>query len=537
MLRISNRCGNAESCLWADSWAVFMQTQYVFHGAGGQLHVLEWAAACLPPTSMYTSLFTETPWYGAMQAACNHGREEVAQWLLHQGCKWEGDLAICGKNGHLHFLQWVLEAPQLACHTTTSTNYHALAVASFNRGAAEGGHLQLLTWTAANLSSCYPIDYAHILQAAASEGHLDILKWASHGRITNACSICRAAAAGGHLESLQWLHQQGHSLPWSLEAAEGSSLLVIKWLHSQGCQWSNRVFEQAARAGKAEIIHWAYQQGFTWHDALDTGYGIIGHAQKAGGNAYWSKKMFLDAAVQSGHVSILDWALVNGWRPLMDELLVKGGSGWGPHIAVLEWASQNGFPKTRRAFEEAAASLDLTRLMWLKANRFPWSKTTFTCAISPPYTPKSPSPMRMLIFRWLKANKCPWGKETSLSAAWDTRVNTRDPEPLKWLVTNGCPISVKMVNELLWGGLMGLALWVQRKGGVCNAAAQAQLEHHMMQQQEVCRCFSLAVKVCNMSPQLNARFAAMAAIPWELQERICQLAFANQGQAAGELPA
>ena len=76
------------------------------------------------------------------------------------------------------------------------------------RGAAEGGHLEVLQWARAN--GC-PWDEKTCWRAAEG-GHLEVLQWAR----TNGCpwneGTCSAAALGGHLEVLQWARANG--CPW-----------------------------------------------------------------------------------------------------------------------------------------------------------------------------------------------------------------------------------------------------------------------------------------------------------------------------------
>ena len=95
---------------------------------------------------------------------------------------------------------------------------------------------------------------------------------------------------------------------------------------------------------------------------------------------------------------------------------------------------------------------------------------------------------------------------------------------------------MKMGDDLVRWGFPGLALWVLRRGGTCKFPAQAILELYMQQRQELCRCFALAGKASKAGPQLAEQFAAMAAVPWELQQHICQLAFASPFPCTHPLP-
>lgn len=94
-----------------------------------------------------------------------------------------------------------------------------------------------------------------------------------------------------------------------------------------------------------------------------------------------------------------------------------------------------------------------------------------------------------------------------------------------WLFENGCPMSSRIVQGLVNRGFVQLAMWFQRRGVACTGPALAELGLHTQRQQELCRCFWLASKVCRTSPQLAEAFSAMAKIPWELQQHISKLSF------------
>ena len=138
-----------------------------------------------------------------------------------------------------------------------------------------------------------------------------------------------------------------------------------------------------------------------------------------------------------------------------------------------------------------------------------------------------PSPMRMPLLRRLRANKCPRGKDTTFAAAQHVFHHPADSEPLKWLIENGCPIAVKMVDDLVRWGHVRLALWVLRRGGTCKYQASEQLELFMLRQQELCRCFAPAAKASQAGPLQQQQFSAMASVPMVLQQQISTLAFSK----------
>ena len=312
---------------------------------------------------------------------------------------------------------------------------------------------------------------------------------------------------------------------------------MLQWLLQQGCKWNGWAYFEAARAGRLDIFHWAQQEGLPF-PPVQTAQPEPKAGTPQAARLHFSdptglrlpKGDFLRAAIKGGHVSILDWALNNGWEAMMGEVhrsMHALSIGWGPEIPVLDWALEHEFlPRNARPCTYAAMQLDLILLNWLHSQGFPVFKGVFWWAAES--CRPGGNPTRLPVMRWLKSIQCPWGAATT-SAAADRMCNPSNPkniEPLLWLLKNGCPVSSKIVGGLVDRGFVCLALWVQRRGAACKGPALAELELYIFRQQELCRCFALANKACKMNPQLYGEFSAMAAIPWELQQRISQLAFA-----------
>ncbi len=417
-----------------------------------------------------------------------------------------------------------------------------MPVQRYLAGAASGGHQHILDWATSVIQQKGP-HLLEIAKAAAMNGHLPILKWAHSRGSFGTVKLCTWAAQGGHLDCLQWAHETGYPLEDRFHAAKDMSLEVLQWLLQQGCQWNGCVYIEAASAGKLDIIKWAHREGMPWPPSRWRDEEVPGSTLSAERWAQdptglrFPKGKFLKAAAINGHLHILEWAHQNGWAAMMAELhhepmfgqywRIHMEAGWGTHIPVLQWALDHGFSRDSGPCERAAGKLDLKLLKWLRANYYPLSKVTFEKAVGS--HDRSRSPLRMHILRWLKSNRCPWGKEATGTAARiiDDARNPKNTEPLKWLIQNGCPQSVMMVDSLVQRGFAGLALWVQRRGAACKGPAKAALELYSKQQQELCRCFALAGKACGTSAKLQMQFTAMAAVPWELQHHIAQLAFAS----------
>ena len=480
--------------------------------------MLAWAAS----VNMLANRHAPAGWYcslsDAMEAACKHGRTNVVLWLLKFGCRWKGDLFDCAKKGKLAFLQWVhSNAALLASKMLPDAKRGlfwdpAMPADKYMAGAAAGGHMHILQWAMESLKPWGPhlLEIAH---AAALHGQLRILKWAHSRGSFESARLCSKAAIGGHLDCLQWAHENGYPLHnghlrFAIELAGARSLPMLQWLLQQGCRWDGWAYIEAARAGSLDVIKWAHQQGlpfptrmrYRWEQPQP------GSEQHDPMGICLPRGEFLKAAIRWGQIPVLDWAFQNGW------------------------ALKHGFGKDKWACERAAGDLDLQALQWLHKHKFPLSKTAFHKAAEA-YQSRHP-PKRLPVLRWLRANGCPWGNCATNDAAGHVS-NPRSPknvEPLKWLIENGCPRSSKIVDSLVSRGFVGLALWVQRRGAVCKGPALAELELYTLRQQALCRCFALASKACRDSPQLEGRFSAMAAVPWELQQHMAQLAFASSSR-------
>ncbi|KAK9840068.1 hypothetical protein WJX74_002845 [Apatococcus lobatus] len=359
----------------------------------------------------------------------------------------------------------------------------------------------------------------------AKAGHLHFLQWvnshAAHldarmsqqlklGLFWNpampAENYLAGAAAGGHLHVLQWavgtLKPRGpHLLQIALAAAEHGHLSILKWAHSRG------LFETAklcSRAANLECLQWAHENGYPLEGrSLVQFTGTLQMLQwLLQQGCIWSGQVYIEAAA-AGKLDIIKWAYQQGL----------------PFPAQQSWWTEPQLGGARGEFLNTA----------IQCGHVPILEWAFHNGWAPMMGERHKKQGRFIVMRWLRANNCPWVMCATSHAAGLIRYprNPKNVEPLKWLIENGCPLSSKMVDSLVSRGFVGLARWVQRRGAVCSGPALAELELYSQRQQELCRCFALACKVCKTSPQLDQRCCAMAAVPWELQQRISQLAFAS----------
>ena len=120
------------------------------------------------------------------------------------------------------------------------------------RGAAEGGHLDIIEW--AVKAGCKPSNEGLIMyMQAARKGHVEVIKWLREWVSTKNIwgqsypDLCGCAASRGQIAMLAFLRTpyQGKVYPWSAEAcaaaAANGHLDTLKYLRDNNCPWDKRV--------------------------------------------------------------------------------------------------------------------------------------------------------------------------------------------------------------------------------------------------------------------------------------------------------
>lgn len=130
------------------------------------------------------------------------------------------------------------------------------------KGAAFGGHLQLLQWLRAN--GCH-ID-GGIISYAAKGGQLCTFRWLlSHGYGTYSSSMMYAVE-NSNTKILEWLKSRGHvfdTLAWDYAVAHGT-INSLSWLLENGCVPSTNSCAKAAVFDQFEILKWLRERGVAW---------------------------------------------------------------------------------------------------------------------------------------------------------------------------------------------------------------------------------------------------------------------------------
>ena len=120
------------------------------------------------------------------------------------------------------------------------------------RGAAEGGHLEILTW-AVSKGCKLSLESPTMYRLAARHGHIAVIYWlrewvsAKDGWAERDGSLCREAASRGQIAVLAFLRTpyKGKASSWSAEAcavaAANGHLDTLKYMRDNNCPWDQRV--------------------------------------------------------------------------------------------------------------------------------------------------------------------------------------------------------------------------------------------------------------------------------------------------------
>lgn len=120
------------------------------------------------------------------------------------------------------------------------------------RGAAEGGHLEIIKWAVE--AGCKPsADGTIMYMQAARKGHVEVIKWLREWVSTKSLwgqrypDLCSCAASRGQIAMLAFLRTpyKGKVTPWSADACAGAAanghLDTLKYLRDNNCPWDKRV--------------------------------------------------------------------------------------------------------------------------------------------------------------------------------------------------------------------------------------------------------------------------------------------------------
>lgn len=226
-----------------------------------------------------------------------------------------------------------------------------------------------------------------------------------HNPIEN---ISVAAARMGRVNILEWAHSKGHNFqngfnevdylhfnPVLCVAAENGHVNVLEWAVGNNldiCSASVKLACHAAKSGQVDTLEWlnrCYK--------VDLPKGTDGFETD---NRYH----IITAAVENGHLEVLDWLLDKGFHSKTtkrDVVYVASGAPYNS-IKVLEWAKDRGYDFTKRFSRElcyyASRKCKLPVLQWLRENNSRWDGRVIAVARLRG---------RSEIVEWALANGCP----------------------------------------------------------------------------------------------------------------------------------
>lgn len=184
--------------------------------------------------------------YWIFQRDGRGGEAQIRQWLLNDGVVLGFALDAAADGGHLDILTWLWANGSRECSTD------AMDFAAINN------HLHVLKWLHAHTS----VGCTHqAMDGAATRGNFEVLKWL-HANRTEGCTTeaMDFAAGNGLLEIVQWLHEhrtEGCTVTAMDTAGEQGHLDMIQWLYAnrtEGC--SPDAIAEAARRGNLEVVRW-----------------------------------------------------------------------------------------------------------------------------------------------------------------------------------------------------------------------------------------------------------------------------------------
>jgi hypothetical protein len=314
--------------------------------------------------------------------------------------------------------------------------------------AAAFGRLAILEWLGAQT---FFVDWGTISWVAAEHGHLACvqacvrLAEAHMKPLGDMNKSLKWAAGAGHMHIVEWLvleHGQQPTSDAAREAARGGQWDVLRWLHARGAPLDGGILLLIVDHGRLDMVEWAVMQGCAVFPELTA-----------------------TAAVEHGHVSILEWLQEHGYMGRVERWNVCRRAAASGHVAVLEWLAAHGhWTGPADATYEAGRRGHFAALRWILARDGGWSEEL--CRFAASF-----GDVEMLA--WLRARGCPWLVwHCVYETGWHGRLAA-----LQWLDTHGAPLTtfpaIDRLQEVLASGghLACLQLLVERGCGPITEVA------------------------------------------------------------------
>eukprot|EP00644_Phytophthora_capsici_P016605 jgi/Phyca11/122136/e_gw1.47.80.1 len=329
-----------------DDAVVESQDAIAHAAANGRLDLVQWYCEMKGPYAFGWSV---------MDAAVAENHMHVVQYLdsvVGNRCTRRG-LERAATNGHLEVVRWLNES-----------RYYEIRTFQSLENAIAGGHLSIVQYI-----------YTNKLYAVAKDGHLDVLKWLHDHKYTVHCKrahVVRGAAAGGHKQIVEWMERTFESLMKQRqrirvdEAAAFGDLQFVQWLYHKGYRFTGNAMDDAAARGYLAVVRWL-------HHHVENIKCSTAAMDKAAANGFLVTVQFLHKNRKEGCTTrAMDDAACNGHFEVVKFLYNNRSeyctalAGESHSVAVLQFLKKNKrlrsrLPKT----VEAATRGDLGLLQWL----------------------------------------------------------------------------------------------------------------------------------------------------------------------------
>ena len=203
------------------------------------------------------------------------GSEKSFDWALknYLGLIDSNGADICkyaARNGHLELLKMIKHKADIREMRPFGTH-----PVYYNwKWACETTHLDVLEWVYRSTIPAKEVDDCWKQLWKANAETLEVLPWICdtfpqiNNYIRSSSSYPWRAAEKGHLELLKWLIESlGRPMKPILcaKAATGGHLEVLKWLRGKGCNWTEKVLENATDNANLHIMRYAIENGCKWN--------------------------------------------------------------------------------------------------------------------------------------------------------------------------------------------------------------------------------------------------------------------------------
>ncbi|KAG5184040.1 hypothetical protein JKP88DRAFT_163563 [Tribonema minus] len=348
----------------------------------GRLALLEWA--------QYNGL----PRRMKLRVAANGGHLQLLR-KMSPFSDWEASIVGKGaaEGGHLNVLDWIgRRGWDRVCEAAAGKcKWHVVQWALGNGlkpdssvvvAAAQAGETSLMARALSGHTYWQRMDEAYAASRAIAAGRLDALQWAlDHADIIPpkpayvAWDFC-PAAENGHINILQWAKDTHRRAPstmqkWALAAATGGQVRVISWLAKANMiDIPDFVSVRAAQQGRVDVLRWL-------HDS---------------GSMFIADDIF-EIAAKAGQLEVVAWGLESGYGVRSGVLEAAAAEG---HFDILKWAHVTGVPFTEGVLRGAIDCGKLNIIKWLCKHKCAgWDRNL--AAMANMYT-------RQIVKKWLVLN-------------------------------------------------------------------------------------------------------------------------------------